>query len=73
MGGVRARLSDQASAEAVEQRGGAVLGEILGVGREGLAGAEVAADWEETLRGYDAIFFGAVGWPEVLPDHVSLW
>jgi len=24
------------------------------------------------LRGYDAIFFGAVGFPDV-PDHVSLW
>ncbi|GGR27528.1 tartrate dehydrogenase [Agromyces mediolanus] len=30
-------------------------------------------DWFETLRGFDAIFFGAVGWPEVVPDHVSLW
>ncbi|MGO1174257.1 MAG: tartrate dehydrogenase [Actinomycetaceae bacterium] len=30
-------------------------------------------DWFETLRQFDAIFFGAVGWPEVVPDHVSLW
>ena len=30
-------------------------------------------DWFDTLKGFDAIFFGAVGWPEVLPDHVSLW
>ena len=30
-------------------------------------------DWFETLRGFDAIFFGAVGWPEIVPDHVSLW
>ncbi|MFF7710830.1 tartrate dehydrogenase [Pseudomonas sp. NPDC007930] len=30
-------------------------------------------DWFATLKGYDAIFFGAVGWPEVVPDHVSLW
>ncbi len=30
-------------------------------------------DWFETLRGVDAIFFGAVGWPDVVPDHVSLW
>ncbi|PVZ19688.1 MULTISPECIES: tartrate dehydrogenase [unclassified Pseudomonas] len=30
-------------------------------------------DWFDTLKGYDAIFFGAVGWPEVVPDHVSLW
>src|SRR5688500_16882291 len=26
----------------------------------------------ETLRDFDAIYFGAVGWPTV-PDHVSLW
>jgi tartrate dehydrogenase/decarboxylase/D-malate dehydrogenase len=30
-------------------------------------------DWFEVLRGFDAIYFGAVGWPEVVPDHVSLW
>src|SRR5690606_22869119 len=30
-------------------------------------------DWFETLKGFDAILFGAVGWPEVVPDHVSLW
>ncbi|ASN53639.1 tartrate dehydrogenase [Sinomonas sp. R1AF57] len=29
--------------------------------------------WFEELRGFDAIFFGAVGWPDVVPDHVSLW
>ena len=30
-------------------------------------------DWFEILKPYDAIFFGAVGWPDVVPDHVSLW
>ncbi len=30
-------------------------------------------DWANRLRGYDAIFFGAVGWPAVVPDHISLW
>ena len=30
-------------------------------------------DWFETLKGFDALFFGAVGWPEVVPDHISLW
>ncbi|MEU3140230.1 tartrate dehydrogenase [Nocardiopsis alba] len=30
-------------------------------------------DWFEELSGYDALFLGAVGWPEVVPDHVSLW
>jgi tartrate dehydrogenase/decarboxylase/D-malate dehydrogenase len=29
-------------------------------------------DGIEQLRGFDAIFLGAVGWPGV-PDHVSLW
>lgn len=29
--------------------------------------------WFEELTRFDAIFFGAVGWPEVVPDHVSLW
>ncbi|WP_240999002.1 isocitrate/isopropylmalate family dehydrogenase, partial [Pseudomonas viridiflava] len=30
-------------------------------------------DWKAQLQGYDAIFFGAVGWPATVPDHVSLW
>jgi tartrate dehydrogenase/decarboxylase/D-malate dehydrogenase len=30
-------------------------------------------NWFDELKGFDAIFFGAVGWPEVVPDHVSLW
>ncbi|MGU7783608.1 tartrate dehydrogenase [Burkholderia sp. PU8-34] len=30
-------------------------------------------DWFDTLRGYDAIYFGAVGWPDKVPDHISLW
>jgi tartrate dehydrogenase/decarboxylase / D-malate dehydrogenase len=30
------------------------------------------ADGLEVLAGFDAIYFGAVGWPGV-PDHVSLW
>lgn len=30
-------------------------------------------DWFETLKGFDAIYFGAVGWPDVVPDHISLW
>jgi tartrate dehydrogenase/decarboxylase/D-malate dehydrogenase len=29
-------------------------------------------DFLETLRGFDAIFLGAVGWPAKLPDHVTL-
>lgn len=30
-------------------------------------------DWQETLQNHDAIYFGAVGWPEKIPDHISLW
>ena len=30
-------------------------------------------DWKARLDGFDAIFFGAVGWPATVPDHVSLW
>lgn len=30
-------------------------------------------DWFEQLRDFDAILFGAVGWPAVVPDHISLW
>ncbi|HRI18247.1 MAG TPA: tartrate dehydrogenase, partial [Burkholderiaceae bacterium] len=30
-------------------------------------------DWKERLGGFEAIFFGAVGWPARIPDHVSLW
>jgi tartrate dehydrogenase/decarboxylase / D-malate dehydrogenase len=29
--------------------------------------------WKDTLGRFDAIFFGAVGWPATVPDHVSLW
>jgi tartrate dehydrogenase/decarboxylase/D-malate dehydrogenase len=30
-------------------------------------------DWKDQIGGHDAIFFGAVGWPATVPDHVSLW
>jgi len=30
-------------------------------------------DWKDQIGGHDAIYFGAVGWPEKVPDHVSLW
>lgn len=30
-------------------------------------------DWKDRIGGHDAIFFGAVGWPATVPDHVSLW
>ena len=30
-------------------------------------------NWREKLNKHDAIFFGAVGMPERVPDHISLW
>ncbi len=30
-------------------------------------------DWKTQIGSHDAIYFGAVGWPETVPDHVSLW
>jgi tartrate dehydrogenase/decarboxylase / D-malate dehydrogenase len=30
-------------------------------------------DWKDQVGGHDALFFGAVGWPGTVPDHVSLW
>ena len=30
-------------------------------------------DWKAQIGGMDAILFGAVGWPALVPDHISLW
>ena len=30
-------------------------------------------DWKDQIGGHDAIFFGAVGSAEKVPDHISLW
>lgn len=30
-------------------------------------------DWKAQLQNADAILFGAVGWPQTVPDHISLW
>ena len=30
-------------------------------------------DWKEKIGNHDAIFFGAVGDPQRVPDHISLW
>src|SRR4051794_34897627 len=30
-------------------------------------------DWKEKIGSHDAIYFGAVGWPAKIPDHISLW
>jgi len=36
-------------------------------------GRMMPEDWFDQLSGFDAIFFGAVGWPATVPDHISLW
>jgi tartrate dehydrogenase/decarboxylase/D-malate dehydrogenase len=35
-------------------------------------GDMMPANWKEQIGGHDAIFFGAVGWPATVPDHISL-
>lgn len=36
-------------------------------------GAMMPDDWKDRVGKHDAILFGAVGWPDTVPDHVSLW
>jgi tartrate dehydrogenase/decarboxylase/D-malate dehydrogenase len=36
-------------------------------------GRMMPENWEELIGRHDAIFFGAVGWPAKVPDHISLW
>jgi tartrate dehydrogenase/decarboxylase / D-malate dehydrogenase len=36
-------------------------------------GRMMPEDWFATLTPFDAIYYGAVGWPATVPDHVSLW
>jgi tartrate dehydrogenase/decarboxylase / D-malate dehydrogenase len=35
-------------------------------------GRMMPADWKDRIGNIDAIFFGAVGWPATVPDHISL-
>jgi tartrate dehydrogenase/decarboxylase / D-malate dehydrogenase len=30
-------------------------------------------NWKDQIGGHEAIYFGAVGWPAKVPDHISLW
>ena len=30
-------------------------------------------NWKDKIGNHDAIFFGAVGMPDEVPDHISLW
>ena len=36
-------------------------------------GTMMPEDWHAQLKTFDAIYFGAVGWPDIVPDHISLW
>jgi len=36
-------------------------------------GRMMPEDWFDELKDHDAIYFGAVGWPATVPDHISLW
>jgi tartrate dehydrogenase/decarboxylase/D-malate dehydrogenase len=36
-------------------------------------GQMMPEDWKARIGDVDAIFFGAVGWPDTVPDHISLW
>ncbi|MES2832347.1 MAG: tartrate dehydrogenase [Pseudomonadota bacterium] len=36
-------------------------------------GQMMPSDWFEQLKNFDAIYFGAAGWPAKVPDHISLW
>ncbi len=36
-------------------------------------GRMMPEDWKARIGNPDAILFGAVGWPDIVPDHISLW
>jgi len=36
-------------------------------------GRMMPEDWKDQVGGHDAIYFGAVGWPDKIADHTSLW
>jgi tartrate dehydrogenase/decarboxylase/D-malate dehydrogenase len=36
-------------------------------------GRMMPEDWFAQIHKHEAIYFGAVGWPATVPDHVSLW
>src|SRR5881394_2895771 len=36
-------------------------------------GEMMPEDWKTQIGKHDAIYFGAVGWPAKIPDHISLW
>ncbi|SAK96688.1 tartrate dehydrogenase [Caballeronia hypogeia] len=36
-------------------------------------GTMMPADWDKQVGKHDAIFFGAVGAPDIVPDHTAVW
>lgn len=36
-------------------------------------GSMLPGDWKAQIGTHAAIFFGAVGWPASVPDHISVW
>ena len=75
--GVEVVASGRAVLEAMQEKsGGAYALEWTefpwGSDYYGDTGRMMPEDGLDQLRGFDAIYFGAVGWPTV-PDHVSLW
>ncbi|WP_298233226.1 tartrate dehydrogenase [uncultured Azohydromonas sp.] len=36
-------------------------------------GTMMPQDWKEQIGGHDAIYFGAVGAPDLVPDHEAVW
>jgi len=36
-------------------------------------GRMMPENWFDILQPFEAIYYGAVGWPATVPDHVSLW
>jgi tartrate dehydrogenase/decarboxylase/D-malate dehydrogenase len=36
-------------------------------------GRMMPEDWKQQIGRPSALFFGAVGWPDTVPDHISLW
>jgi tartrate dehydrogenase/decarboxylase/D-malate dehydrogenase len=39
----------------------------------GQHGQMMPDNWKDLISSHDAIYFGAVGWPATVPDHISLW
>lgn len=36
-------------------------------------GTMMPSDWQAQIQGHDAVYFGAVGMPDLIPDHTAVW